>query len=151
MGLIRLMKRVAGGGHAAVQPTDQIACDVTLTTVTPTGASASGKLADFLGQLYSYRYKKAINANSTLVGAVPSGVLPVDAMIAYAQANASSGSAGSSVIMAATENIQTPSGGDFETLVLSPWLTSLGFTSSSSPTNAGLITTLHAAALALSQ
>ena len=41
MGLIRLMKRF-GGGCAAVQPTDQIACDLSLTTVTPTnGVSAA--------------------------------------------------------------------------------------------------------------
>ncbi len=149
MGLIRLMKRF-GGGYAAVQPTDQIACDVTLTTITPTGASSSSALADLLGQLDTYRYKKAINANSTLLAAVPSGVLPVDAMISYAQANASNGSASSTVMMAATQLASAQLGGEFETLVLSPWLTSLGYTSSSSPTtNAGLITTLRTAAHAL--
>ena len=111
------------------------------------GVSTSQMPVGFL--LETRRYKKAINANSTLTGAVPSGVLPVDAMISYAQANASSGSANSTVMMAATQPIPAPLGGDFETLVLSPWLTSLGFTSSSSPTNAGLITTLRAAALTL--
>ncbi len=50
MGLIRLMKRVVGGGYAAVQPTDQIACDLSQATITPTGGT-SLKLADFLAQV----------------------------------------------------------------------------------------------------
>ena len=52
-------------------------------------------------------------------------------------------------MQAATTNIPAPSGGNFETLVLSLWLTSLGYTSSSLPTNAGLITILRTATLAL--
>ena len=150
MGLIRLMKRVVGGGYGAVQPTEQIpACDVSLTTITPTGASTSSNLADLLGRLDTYRYKKAINANATLVAAVPSGLLPVAAMVSYAQTQ-SPNSLDSNTMQAATTNIPAPSGGNFENLVLSLWLTSLGYTSSSSPTNAGLITILRTAALALS-
>lgn len=75
---------------------------------------------------------------ASLFAAVPSGVPPVDAMIAN---NASKGSPNSTVMMVATQNIPAPLGGSFETLVLAPWPTSLGFTSSTQTTNAGLVAT----------
>ena len=107
--------------------------------------------------LDSYRYKKAINANAT-TGTASGGAGGVDAMIAFCRRYGASGngnSAGSNDLQAAMTNIAAPYGGDFETLVLKPWLQGavaqggLGLSTSTSPTIAGMVSALRAAALAL--
>ena len=91
----------------------------TNTTGEITGAILQDLLNLLLQELTfnTYLYKKAINA------ALPA-ILPtaVDAMIAFTEAK---NSPGSNAMQAATTNIPAPAGGDFEMLVLAPWLATL--------------------------
>ena len=73
--------------------------------------------AAIAAQLDTYRYGKALNA--AFPAMVPSAV---DVLIVFVQANNTPGSA---AIRAATANIPAPPGGDYETLVLAPWLATL--------------------------
>ena len=117
MGLIRLMKRVVGGGYGAVQPGDQIACDVTLTTIKPTGASASSALADLLGRLDSYRYVKAMNFNATTSAAGGFG-----ALVAFVTVTNSDGGSNAVQCLFAVFTVigtGTTAGNGFETQLLS--------------------------------
>ncbi len=79
---------------------------------------ASGITIDPLAlPLDTYRYGKAINAAFSAM--VPSAV---DVLIAFVQANSSPGS---NSMRAVSSNIPAPPGGDYETLVLAPWLATL--------------------------
>ena len=106
--------------------------------------------------LDSYRYKKAINASTAILAALPSGVAPVDAMLTFAQGQTGA-SPGSNVMQAATTNIPAPPSGDFETLVLWPWMQGatnasppgLGLSSTSTPTFAAAAASLRSSATAM--
>ena len=79
MGLIRLMKRF-GGGYAAVQPTDQIACDLSLTTITPTGG-ASARLPDLLATV------QCVTPPQFKAASDPDDTNSIQEMVNYAAAN----------------------------------------------------------------
>lgn len=124
--------------------------DLTPATVTPTGLT-SGKLADYLNRLDSYRYVKAINANSTT-----SAAGGFDGLIAFVAATNSPGSNAVRSLSAiyAPVGTGTTAGGDFETQLLS-WLSTatnaspagLGLSSSTSPKLADIISALRTSAI----
>ena len=97
-------------------------------------------IATVSATLDTYLYGKAINASFPAI--LPTAV---DAMIAFTQAT---NSPGSTAMRAATMNIPAPAGGDFEDLVLEPWL--LAGVGLSEAEAALTITNLRAAALLLS-
>ena len=89
------------------------------------GGAVPNKL-NIVRQLDSYRYIKAINANSTT-----SGGGGFDAALEYLLAN---NTPGSNAVQAAGA-VFAPAGGDFEALVLKPWLMA---SPSASPPGLGL-------------
>ncbi len=105
----------------------------------------------------AYRYRKAINANSTLIAATSGGgIVPFDALIAFVGATNSPGSNAYGCLFApaAPVGTSTTAGGDFETQLFA-WLAAgttatpagLGLSSSTSPTLAATIAALQTSAL----